>query len=92
MKEKKQRQNSYDELPLILDVSHIQQIMGISRVGAYELVHSQGFPAIRHGRLIKVSKRALFNWIENGQGNNSNGKFEGLKTYKKCKNRPGKQQ
>lgn len=54
------RLNNYDELPLVLDVADIQRIMGISRVTAYELVHTPGFPAFRSGRLIKVSKIAFF--------------------------------
>ena len=53
------RLNNYDELPLVLDVADIQRIMGISRVTAYELVHTPGFPAFRSGRLIKVSKLNL---------------------------------
>lgn len=56
----------YNDLPLILSISHIQQIMGISRVSAYALVHSEGFPLIRHGRSIKVSKRLFFEWLEGG--------------------------
>ena len=39
------RLNNYDELPLVLDVADIQRIMGISRVTAYELVHT---PVFRH--------------------------------------------
>lgn len=66
MSKKSERATDYNDLPLILDVSHIQQIMGISRVSAYELVHSEGFPTIRHGRLIKVTKRAFFEWLERG--------------------------
>lgn len=56
----------YDDLPLVLDVRHIQCIMGISRTNAYELVHMQGFPAFRSGRLIRVSKKAFFDWMEKG--------------------------
>ena len=59
----KERLKSYDELPLVLDVADIQQVMGISRASAYELVHSPGFPSFRSGRLIKVSKRAFFDWM-----------------------------
>ena len=36
----KKRLNSYEDLPLVLDVADIQQIMGISRASAYELVHT----------------------------------------------------
>ena len=53
----KKRLNSYEDLPLVLDVADIQQIMGISRASAYELVHTPGFPAFRRGRLIKVYLR-----------------------------------
>lgn len=49
--------NNYEDLPLVLDVADIQRVMGISRVSAYELVHTQGFPVFRSGRLIKVSKK-----------------------------------
>lgn len=67
MKEKQKFRN-YDDLPLVLDVSDIQHIMGISRMSAYELVHTPGFPAFRSGRLIKVSKKAFFDWMEKGSG------------------------
>lgn len=60
------RLNSYDDLPLVLGVADIQRIMGISRVSAYELVHTPGFPAFRSGRLIKVSKKAFFDWMAQG--------------------------
>ena len=46
MKEKA-KWNDYDALPLILDVTDIQGIMGISRASAYELVHTPGFPVVR---------------------------------------------
>ena len=36
----KKRLNSYEDLPLVLDVADIQRIMGISRASAYELVHT----------------------------------------------------
>lgn len=58
--------NSYEDLPLVLDVADIQRIMGISRASAYELVHTPGFPAFRRGRLIKVSKIAFFEWMAKG--------------------------
>ena len=65
MKEKA-KWNDYDALPLILDVTDIQGIMGISRASAYELVHTPGFPVVRSGRLIKISKKAFFNWLDSG--------------------------
>lgn len=71
----KKELNSYDDLPLVLDVADIQHIMGISRVSAYELVHTPGFPAFRSGRLIKISKKALFDWMA-GNNNSLNGGSE----------------
>ena len=65
MKEKT-KWNDHDVLPLILDVTDIQHIMGISRVSAYELVHTPEFPAVRSGRLIKISKKAFFDWMNSG--------------------------
>ncbi len=60
---------NYDDLPLVLDVSDIRRIMGISRERAYELVHTPGFPAFRSGRLIKVSKKVFFDWMTKGAEN-----------------------
>ena len=60
------RINNYDELPLVLNVTDIQRLMGISRASACELVRTPGFPAARSGRLIKVSKKAFFDWLEQG--------------------------
>ena len=54
---------SMDELPLVLKVSDIQRIMGISRTTAYELVHRPDFPAFRSGRLIRISREAFFEWM-----------------------------
>ena len=68
------RLKNYDDLPLVLDVADIRRIMGISRVSAYELVHTPGFPAFRSGRLIKVSKRAFFDWLGNSGSQNENRK------------------
>ena len=73
MSENRER-NNYDDLPLVLNVADIQRIMGISRMSAYELVHTPGFPAVRSGRLIKVSKRAFFDWLDNSGNQNESRK------------------
>ena len=51
----KKRLNSYEDLPLVLDVADIQRIMGISRASAYELVHT---PAFRRSAGAGLSKSA----------------------------------
>lgn len=56
---KRERFKDYDSLPLVLDVSDIQQVMGISRVSAYGLVHTPGFPAFRSGRRRELCIRQV---------------------------------
>ena len=46
---------NYDELPLMLNVVQVAAVLGISRAGAYELVHSEGFPTL---------KDKLWEWID----------------------------
>lgn len=52
----KKRLNSYEDLPLVLDVADIQRIMGISRASAYELVHPP--PAFRRSAGGGLSRSA----------------------------------
>ena len=55
---------TYDELPLMLNVVQVAAVLGISRVGAYELVHSEGFPTLKIGSRIVVPKDKLREWID----------------------------
>lgn len=58
---------TYNEYPDVLNVSDIQELLGIGRKQAYELVHSEQFHVIKVGKRIKVSKNILINWIEGGK-------------------------
>ena len=53
---------SYDELPIMLSVPQLVAL-GISRSGAYALVRSEGFPALKIGSRIVVPKDKLQDWI-----------------------------
>lgn len=55
---------NYDELPLTLNVVQVAAVLGISRAGAYELVHSEGFPTLKIGSRIVVPKDKLQEWID----------------------------
>lgn len=55
---------NYDELSLMLNVVQVAAVLGISRAGAYELVHSEGFPALKIGSRIVVPKDKLREWID----------------------------
>ena len=56
---------SYDELPIMLSVPQLATALGISRSGAYALVQSAGFPALKIGSRIVVPKDKLQDWIMN---------------------------
>ena len=55
---------NYDELPLMLNVVQVAAVLGISRAGAYELVHSEGFPTLKIGSRIVAPKDKLREWID----------------------------
>ena len=54
---------NYDDLPLMLSVPDLTEALGISRAGAYELVKSEGFPALHIGNRILVPKEERIAWI-----------------------------
>ena len=59
---------NYDESPLMLNVIQVAAVLGISRAGAYELVRSEGFPALKIGSRIVVPKDKLQAWIDANSG------------------------
>ncbi len=63
-----QNKTSYDQLPIMLNANAVAQTLGISRAGAYELMHSKGFPTLRIGKRMMVSKDQLINWVEMKSG------------------------
>ena len=54
---------SYDQLPLMLTVPDVSQVLGISLAGTYELVRSDGFPALKIGSRIVVPKEKFIEWV-----------------------------
>lgn len=55
---------SYEDLPLTLSVPEVAAVLGISRAGAYELVHSDSFPKIKIGNCIVVPKNKFIAWMD----------------------------
>ena len=55
---------SYDELPLMLSVTDMAEVLGISRAGAYELVRTESFPSVKIGTRILIPKDELIAWIK----------------------------
>ena len=64
----KTNRTSYDQLPIMLNANAVAQTLGISRAGAYELMHSEGFPTLRIGKRMMVSKEHFIQWIESNSG------------------------
>lgn len=60
---------SMDELPSVLSVKELQTFLGISRSGAYQLLHREDFPTLNIASRLLVTKDGLKKWIEQ----NSNG-------------------
>lgn len=60
----KPTQTMYENLPLMLNANLLAETLGISRAGAYELMHSKGFPTLRIGKRMLVGKEKLIEWID----------------------------
>ena len=54
---------SYDELPLLLNVKQLADLLGISDSSVYELIQEDDFPSLRIGKRIVVPKEELRKWI-----------------------------
>ncbi|MFV0518479.1 MAG: helix-turn-helix domain-containing protein [Aminipila sp.] len=55
---------NFADLPIHLTVKDIKNVFGIGQAQAYELVHSEGFPALKVGGTIRTPKDLLFAWIK----------------------------
>ena len=55
---------SVDQLPITLCAEEVASVLGISRAGAYTLMHSKGFPTIKIGKRMVVPKDKLIKWME----------------------------
>ena len=51
--------HSLEELPLMMNMTDVAAVLGISRAGAYKLAHSVDFPAFQIGRRIVVSREKI---------------------------------
>lgn len=65
---KRNKFKSYDDLPLMLSVPELTDVLGISRASAYELVKRKDFPALHIGNRIVIPKDNLIAWIKCNTG------------------------
>ena len=59
---------SYDDLPLFLNVNLVAQVLGVSISTAYEVMHEPGFPVLRVGSRMVVPKEKFIQWAEEQAG------------------------
>ena len=54
---------SYNDLPLFLNADTVGKVLGVSSSSAYELMHEPGFPTLRIGSHMVVSKEQFIQWV-----------------------------
>jgi hypothetical protein len=64
----KRKQLKIEDLPEILSTKHFQEVLEMSRRGAYDFMENPPFHVARVERLYKVSKRVFLEWLE-GESN-----------------------
>ena len=55
---------NYDDLPGVLSVNELRDFLGISRSGAYQLLHRADFPTLHISSRLLVAKDKLLAWME----------------------------
>ena len=54
---------SYDDLPLMLSVHDVAEVLGISKSSAYVLVKEKGFTKLKIGARVVVPREKFIEWI-----------------------------
>ena len=54
---------NYDDLPLMLSVHDVAEVLGISKSSAYMLVKEKGFPRLKIGARVVVPREKFIEWI-----------------------------
>lgn len=60
--------NNFDQYPPVMSASQLSEVLGISRAGAYQLLHQETFPTLQVGKRMLVPKDKLLFWIEQHTG------------------------
>ena len=55
---------NFNELPVVLSVKELKEFLGISRAGAYQLLHRADFPTLHVASRLLVAKDKLLAWME----------------------------
>ena len=61
---KQKQYHSLEELPLMMNMTDVAAVLGISKAGAYKLAHSADFPAFQIGTRLVVSREKFLDWLD----------------------------
>ena len=62
----------YSELPLFLNAETVAKVLGVSPSSGYELMHEPGFPVLKIGSRMVVTKEKFIQWVEQNTGRGAN--------------------
>lgn len=54
---------SWDDIPIVVSVPELAEILRVSRNTAYAMVRSGQIPSVRTGAQIRISKNALIKYL-----------------------------
>ena len=61
---KQKQYHSLEEIPMMMNIADVADVLGISRAGAYKLAHDSRFPAFQIGKRIVVSREKFLEWLD----------------------------
>ena len=61
---KQTKYTSHEQLPMMMTVRDLADVMGLSLAGCYDLVRSEGFPHLRIGSRILIPKEKFLVWLD----------------------------
>ena len=57
-----------EEIPFMMTVQELSNVMRINKTKAYQLVKIEGFPSVTLGKRILIPRENFLHWIQNNQG------------------------
>ena len=56
-------EKNYDDLPLMLSVHDVAEVLGISKSSAYVLAKEKDFPTLKIGARVVIPRDRFIEWI-----------------------------
>jgi len=53
-----------EDYPICMNAEDVQEVLGVSRAGAYTVMHSADFPLVKLGKRMLVPRDEFFDWLE----------------------------